>query len=340
MSDGPPGVLLVHAHPDDESINNGVTMAACVELGVPVTLVTCTRGEEGEVIPAPLAALTSEREDRLGAHRVAELAEAMAELGVSDHRFLTVGGETPRDSGMMGLPHNERPGAFWGTDLDRAAVELAAVIRETRPGTVITYDPDGGYGHPDHIQAHRVATRAVELAAAEGPPGARAGVPAAAAPAAPHRVARVLWNSVPRTAAESALARLRESGPRGDAGTAGPGGGPAVEVASLADIPGVVDDTAIDWRVVGSDRQVSAKAAAMRAHRTQVTVVPSRSAAPETEFVLSNFLLQPLWSTEWYRLAAGEPFGAVDAGPFLPPGGDTVGDSGVTEAPRPGPVRP
>ncbi|NJQ07215.1 N-acetyl-1-D-myo-inositol-2-amino-2-deoxy-alpha-D-glucopyranoside deacetylase [Streptomyces lonarensis] len=325
MSDGPPGVLLVHAHPDDESINNGVTMAACVELGVPVTLVTCTRGEEGEVIPASLAALTSDREDRLGAHRVTELAEAMTELGVTDHRFLTVGGETPRDSGMMGLPHNERPGAFWGADLDRAAAELAAVIRETRPATVITYDPDGGYGHPDHIQAHRVATRAVALAAAEDPPGVRAGVPAAA-PATPHRVARVLWNSVPRSAAESALTRLRDAGPLGDAGRAGPGGGPAVDVASLADIPGVVDDDAVDWRVEGSDRQVSAKAAAMRAHRTQVTVVPSRSAAPEAEFVLSNFLLQPLWRTEWYRLAAGRPFGAEDAGPFLPAVGGIAQD--------------
>ncbi|MFX4291324.1 N-acetyl-1-D-myo-inositol-2-amino-2-deoxy-alpha-D-glucopyranoside deacetylase [Streptomyces bohaiensis] len=339
MSDGPPGVLLVHAHPDDESINNGVTMAACVELGVPVTLVTCTRGEEGEVIPASLAELTSDREDRLGAHRVTELADAMAELGVTDHRFLTIAGETPRDSGMMGLPHNERPGAFWGVDLDRAAAELAAVIRETRPATVITYDPDGGYGHPDHIQAHRVATRAVELAAAPEPPGLRSDPPAAA-PARPHRVARVLWNSVPRSAAEAALRRLRDTGPHGDASRVGPDGGPATAVAALADIPGVVDDAAIDWRVEGSDRQVSAKAAAMRAHRSQVTVVPSRTGAPETEFVLSNVLLQPLWPTEWYRLVSGEPFGADDAGPFLPGAPCPAGETDGTGGSRPGTVRP
>ncbi|WP_103504368.1 MULTISPECIES: N-acetyl-1-D-myo-inositol-2-amino-2-deoxy-alpha-D-glucopyranoside deacetylase [unclassified Streptomyces] len=324
MSHGPPGVLLVHAHPDDESINNGVTMAACVELGVPVTLVTCTRGEEGEVIPASLAALAAEHEDRLGPYRAGELAAAMAELGVGDHRFLTVGrgGRTPRDSGMMGLAQNGHPDAFWGVDVDRAAASLAAVIREVRPATLITYDPDGGYGHPDHIQAHRVATRAAELAAAEGLLGDGS---EDAADAPPHRVARVLWNSVPRSLAEAELARLRTDGPASSAG-----------VATLADIPGVVDDDRVTWRVVGSDRQIAAKAAAMSAHRTQVELPPAETGAVRREFVLSNSLVQPLWGTEWYRLADGEPFGADDAGPFLPVASQ---DAAADGPPGPGATR-
>src|SRR5438067_12801430 len=105
-------LLLVHAHPDDESINNGVTMARYVAEGAHVTLVTCTLGEEGEVIPPELAHLTADRDDTLGRHRIGELAAAMAQLGVSDHRFLGGPGRY-RDSGMMGVPQNDRPDCFW-----------------------------------------------------------------------------------------------------------------------------------------------------------------------------------------------------------------------------------
>lgn len=113
-------LLLVHAHPDDESINNGATMARYAAEGALVTLVTCTLGEEGEVIPAELAHLAADRDDRLGAHRVGELAAAMKELGVTDHRFLGGPGRF-RDSGMMGVEQNRREGAFWNTDVDDAA---------------------------------------------------------------------------------------------------------------------------------------------------------------------------------------------------------------------------
>jgi N-acetyl-1-D-myo-inositol-2-amino-2-deoxy-alpha-D-glucopyranoside deacetylase len=290
------GLLLVHAHPDDESINNGVTMAACAEQGMPVTLVTCTRGEEGEIIPARLASLAADRDDALGAHRAAELADAMAALGVTDHRFL--GGDREqgrwRDSGMMGAPQNDRPGAFWRADLDEAARALAAVIREVRPETLITYDPDGGYGHPDHIQAHRVATRGAELAAAPGPDG-RPG----------HRVTRMLWNSVARSAAESALAGLR---------AAGPGRFPGI--AELSDIPGVVDDAEVALSVRATPAQAAAKIAAMRAHATQIELPEPAAGAAGPAFVLSNALLQPLWTTEQYRLAAGAPFPPGGGGPF------------------------
>src|ERR1051325_9654784 len=138
-------LLLVHAHPDDESINNGATMARYAADGAHVTLVTCTLGEEGEVIPDELAHLAPDRENRLGPHRIGELAAAMKELGVTDHRFLGGPGRY-HSSGMRGVEQNEREGAFWSADLDEAAADLVVVIREIRPQVLITYDPDGGYG--------------------------------------------------------------------------------------------------------------------------------------------------------------------------------------------------
>ena len=155
-------VLLVHAHPDDETINNGATMAMYAALGASVTLVTCTRGEEGEVLIPELAHLAASATDSLGQHRITELALAMKELGVTDHRFLGEGAKLYRDSGMMGTEQNNRPDVFWQADLDEAADLLVQVIDEVKPHVLITYDEFGGYGHPDHIQAHRVAMRAAE----------------------------------------------------------------------------------------------------------------------------------------------------------------------------------
>lgn len=157
-------LLLVHAHPDDETIGTGSTMAYYAAEGAHVTLVTCTLGEEGEIHVPELAGLAAAEADQLGGYRIAELAAACAELGVTDHRFLGGAGRY-RDSGMMGLPTNANPRAFWQADLDEAAGYLLEVIREIRPQVVITYDDNGFYGHPDHIQAHRVTIRAVELAA-------------------------------------------------------------------------------------------------------------------------------------------------------------------------------
>jgi N-acetyl-1-D-myo-inositol-2-amino-2-deoxy-alpha-D-glucopyranoside deacetylase len=160
-------MLLVHAHPDDESIQTGATMAAYAARGARVTLVTCTLGELGEIIPPGLAYLGADRENRLGEYRRGELAAACAVLGVSDQRYLGGAGRW-RDSGMAGLPANNFPGCFWQADVAEAAAALAAVIREVQPRVLVTYDENGFYGHPDHIQAHRVARRAVTLAAAAG----------------------------------------------------------------------------------------------------------------------------------------------------------------------------
>ncbi|MCW7942064.1 1D-myo-inositol 2-acetamido-2-deoxy-alpha-D-glucopyranoside deacetylase [Streptomyces hygroscopicus] len=271
-------LLLVHAHPDDESINNGATMARYAAEGARVTLVTCTLGEEGEVVPPALAHLAPDREDALGPHRAGELAAAMAELGVTDHRFLGGPGRY-RDSGMMGVEQNHRPGAFWSAGLDEAAAHLVAVVREVRPQVLVAYDPNGGYGHPDHIQAHRVAMRAAELAAE---PDFRPGL------GAPWKIAKIYWNRVPRSVAETAFAQLGEALDKT----------PFAKAASVDDVPGVVDDPLITTEIDGT-AFAAAKAAAMRAHATQIEVA-------EPWFALSNALAQPLFTTEYYELVRSE----------------------------------
>ena len=160
-------LLLVHAHPDDESIGTGATMARYAAEGAQVTLVTCTLGELGEIIPPSLSYLAEGDGGRLGEYRIGELSAACAELGVSDHRFLGGPGRW-RDSGMMGTEGNDDPRCFWRADLDQAADALLDVVREVRPQVLVTYDANGFYGHPDHIQAHRVAWRAFEQAGASG----------------------------------------------------------------------------------------------------------------------------------------------------------------------------
>jgi N-acetyl-1-D-myo-inositol-2-amino-2-deoxy-alpha-D-glucopyranoside deacetylase len=197
LAAGRHGLLLVHAHPDDESIGTGVTMARYAAEGVHVTLVTCTLGELGEIIPPELAHLAVGPAGRLGEYRRGELAAACAALGVSDHRFLGGPGRW-RDSGMAGLPDNDAPGCFWQAGVDEAAAQLAAVIREVQPRALVTYDENGFYGHPDHIKAHRVARRAVTLAADL----------TGNAPGEPWQVAKFYVTAMPRTEAAAAGGRF------------------------------------------------------------------------------------------------------------------------------------
>jgi N-acetyl-1-D-myo-inositol-2-amino-2-deoxy-alpha-D-glucopyranoside deacetylase len=177
-------LLFVHAHPDDESIGTGATMAKYAAEGAHVTLVTCTLGELGEIIPPSLAHLAADREDRLGVYRIGELDAACAALGVTDHRFLGGPGRW-RDSGMMGTEGNDDPRCFWRADVDEAARALLEVIDEVRPQVLVTYDANGFYGHPDHIQAHRVAWRAFEQAGQAGVAAGSAGLARFYATAAP-----------------------------------------------------------------------------------------------------------------------------------------------------------
>ncbi len=288
-----PGLLFVHAHPDDETITTGATMARYAALGVPITLLTCTRGEQGEVIPADLAHLAAiergDDGDALAARREQELAEAMRALGVADHRFLHgPTGARYRDSGMavdgqglVMLPDQVSPDAFALADLDEAAGAVASVICELRPAAVVSYDPGGGYGHPDHVQAHRVTMRAVQLAAREW------------------RVPRLFWIVVPESVFARRLAQLARERAAGDNPFAAVPDGPAPSM--------VVPDDAVDVTVDASAFE-TAKAAALRAHATQVEV-----AGPY--FCLSNRIGHAISGVEYFHLARSQSARAEPAAP-------------------------
>ena len=146
-------LLLVHAHPDDESISTGGVMMKARADGHRVVLVTATRGEVGEIHNMDEAATRP----RLGEVRTQELANASRILGVSRGEFLGY-----RDSGMMGTADNENPASFHQAPLDEAAARLAAILREEKPEVVVTSAEDGTYGHPDHIKAHFVTNAALD----------------------------------------------------------------------------------------------------------------------------------------------------------------------------------
>ena len=279
-------LLLVHAHPDDETINNGATMARYVAEGAAVTLLTCTLGEEGEVLVPDLAQLAADQADQLGGYRISELAAAMGALGVTDWRFLGGAGRY-RDSGMMDTPANDKPRAFWRADLAEAVAHAVAVVREVRPHVLVTYDEVGGYGHPDHIQAHRVAMGAVEAAA---DPRYRADLGEA------WDIPKVYWNAMPHSvvrAGVEAMAALGEASPFEGLG-------------DLDEVPFVVPDDVVTTAVDGREH-VDRKDAAMRAHPTQMTV-------DGPFFALSNNVGQEVLGTEYYRLVRG-PRGPAGPGP-------------------------
>ncbi|MEU1897244.1 N-acetyl-1-D-myo-inositol-2-amino-2-deoxy-alpha-D-glucopyranoside deacetylase [Nocardiopsis dassonvillei] len=265
-------LMMVHAHPDDESIVTGATLAKYAAEGAGVTLVTCTLGEEGEVIPDDLAHLTSDREGTLGEHRIGELDKACLALGVRDHRFLGGPGRY-RDSGMMGAPTNEHPRAFWGADVEEAATLLAQIIREVRPHVLVSYDEHGGYGHPDHIQAHRVARRAFLRAGERAMPGT------------PWQVRKLYAIAQPVSRIEESIARLREES------------GSFTPPARVSDIARGTPETAVTTRVDATDHW-AAKALAMRAHATQITVEGER-------FALSNDIAQEIDAVEYFTLLVG-----------------------------------
>ena len=269
-------LLLVHAHPDDETINNGVTMAKYAALGAQVTLVTCTRGEEGEVLVSELANLASDKDDKLGEHREVELKDAMAQLGINDFRFLGAPSKKWRDSGMMGTPANDRGDVFWQADLDEASNELVKIILEIKPQVLITYDEFGGYGHPDHIKAHRVAMRAAELAANQG-----------------WQVNKIYWNTMPRSVIQMGIEKMKEVG------------SDFFGAESADDLPFAKPDELVST-VVNAPEYVPAKLAAMKAHATQISV-------DGPFFALSNNLGLSVWGDEYYTLVKGEKAAPFDA---------------------------
>jgi N-acetyl-1-D-myo-inositol-2-amino-2-deoxy-alpha-D-glucopyranoside deacetylase len=270
-------ILFVHAHPDDETIGTGATMARYAAAGDHVTLVTCTLGEEGEIHLPELSQLSAAEADQLGGYRYVELRRAAEAMGVRDVRFLGGAGRY-RDSGMMGLAANKHPRAFWGADLDEAAGYLLDVIREIRPQVVVTYDPNGGYGHPDHIQSHRVAMRAVELAnqAGIGPD-------------------KVYWTAVPLSVLKTGMKAFTEST-----------NNPFEGIENAEDLPMAVPDDRIAARIEAPE-QVNAKMGAVRAHASQI---------PETSwlFTMATNYGDDYLAAEYYELVAGTrgPSGGVN----------------------------
>jgi N-acetyl-1-D-myo-inositol-2-amino-2-deoxy-alpha-D-glucopyranoside deacetylase len=277
-------LLLVHAHPDDECIATGATMARYVDEGAGVTLVTCTLGEEGEILVEDIAHLAADQADELGYHRKGELAAAMGVLGVTDWRLLG-GPHTYRDSGMVGTPANDRPDCFWRADLLAAATDLVPVIREVRPQVVVTYDDFGGYGHPDHIQAHRVTMYALALAAA---PSFRTDLGPA------WDVPKVYWTAFPRSVIRAGIEAMRAAGDTSDFATMDPD-----------DLPFAVDDDLVTTAVDASaflDRKMDA----LRQHASQVTVDAGF-------FALADNVGSQAFGIEYYRLVKGVPAGDRDA---------------------------
>lgn len=265
-------LLLVHAHPDDETINNGATMAMYAALGADVTLVTCTRGEEGEVLVEEHSHKAAAHDDLLGEHRVIELADAMKALGVSDHRFLGAPHKQYRDSGMMDTEPNNRDDSFWKADFEEATRHLVDVIDEVKPHVLITYDEFGGYGHPDHIQAHRVAMAAAEKSSWD--------------------IQKIYWNVTPRSVIQEGIDKMKEIG------------SDFFGAENADDLPFCKDDSFVSALIDGNE-YVEAKMAAMRAHATQISV-------DGPFFALSNNLGLQVWGHEYYTLVKGEKSAPLD----------------------------
>jgi len=259
----------VHAHPDDETINNGVTMAKYAAEGVQVTLVTCTRGEEGEVLVESLANLASSRDDKLGEHREIELKTAMGYLGIKDFRFLGSPNKKWRDSGMIGTAQNERKDVFWQADLTEAAQELVKIILEIKPQVLITYDEFGGYGHPDHIKAHQVAMLAAELASNQG-----------------WKISKIYWNTMPKSVIQMGIDKMKEVGSS------------FFGADSVEDLPFAKPDELVT-SVIKAPDYVEKKLEAMKAHETQISI-------DGPFFTLSNNLGLSVWADEYYTLVKGE----------------------------------
>ena len=290
-------LLLVHAHPDDESIGQGATMARYAAEGIGVTLVTCTGGEMGEILVPEMEHMAADKDDTLADQRKVELDNAMKALGVTDHRYLG-GFKRYRDSGMQWhadghavAADDVHENAFWNADLTEAAGHLVEVIREVRPQVLVTYDEFGGYGHPDHIQAHRVATYAVALAAV---PSYRRDLGAA------HDVEKVYWGAMSASRVRQGLRDLREAGDLTTFEGMDPDGELPKFMVADEDLTTIID----------ADDYAAAKMDAMRAHATQIAV-------DGPFFALSNNKGNEIWGTEFFRIAKGTP------GPAGPEGLET-----------------
>jgi LmbE family N-acetylglucosaminyl deacetylase len=265
-------LVCFHAHPDDEAIGTGGIMALAAEAGHRVVLVIATRGERGEIVPGVL-----EDGEQLALRRSAEVYAAAEVLGIDRISFLGY-----VDSGMMGDATNDEPWTFWQADVESAARRLAALLEEEGADALTVYDDNGLYGHPDHIQVHRVGMRAAELAG----------------------VTRVLEGTINRTAANKMMAAQREMA--------------ETELPEGVELPDVID-IGLEEHLLTHTADVSSVAArkreALRHHRSQVADDHWFLAMPEDTFVAAM-------GTEWFRAHGpvddeGSPLHGIIA-PFRP----------------------
>lgn len=272
-----PRLLFVHAHPDDESLSTGATIAHYTARGAQVRVVTCTLGEEGEVVDDRWAGLSVDHADQLGGYRISELREALRVLGAGPPIYLGGAGRW-RDSGMSGTARRCHQ-RFIDADEHESVGALVAIIREQRPHVVVTYDPNGGYGHPDHVHAHTVTAAAVTAAA-----GATNSYPGE-----PWAVPKFYWTVLADGAMTAGWRALSREDLR-----------PEWTIPPSAEFDFGYADEDIDAVIEAEPSARAAKAAALGAHATQLTVGPTGRAC-----ALSNNLALPILGQEHYVLAAG-----------------------------------
>lgn len=277
-------LMLVHAHPDDETTTTGATIARYAAEGVGVELVTCTRGERGEMLAPDLVTQLGDPDPDaaarlLAAHRERELAQACQALGIGPARFLGGAGRW-WDSGMAGEAGNRHGRALAAGDLAEQAAELVELIHTIRPQVIVTYDQRGGYGHPDHIRAHDITLAGVDAA--------RSGWP----------VSRVYAAVVPRSAILRGAELLSGSRMSGE--------NPFAGVADPQTLPFLVADEDVG-AVVDARAYAAHKIAAMRAHRTQMP--------PDGWFFRLADAIGALFGMEHYQLLRADgtvPDGVID----------------------------
>lgn len=340
-------VMAVHAHPDDEALWTGGLLAHLSRRGADVRVVTCTLGEQGEVIGEPMQGLIADEADMLGGFRYRELEDSLRILGVNGvhHRPCVLGGVGRwRDSGMVGTPSADHPRAFVKSG-QQAVDALKALMSEFGPDIVVTYGPDGGYGHPDHIRAHEITHAAVaELPHGSAPKLGGDNTDLFSAVLARRHGGReisadhgipdpvVLW----AVRGETALKRAGRAISGIPDGWVAPSG---MEFSFADDAAGAVDsaspektpdkitepdlafvpDELVDFSAQLTDADIEAQANAMAAHATQLWIADGRQSWTNPEsawavsdptvvpkvFALSNRIAQPLMREEHYVVAYG-----------------------------------
>ena len=269
MLSNSPRMLFVHAHPDDETITTGATIAYYVQLGVEVCVITCTLGEEGEVIDNTYAQLISNQSNQLGGYRICELTKALNILGVNKIHFLGGAGKW-RDSGINIKIQKNGYYNFISGNVNEAIQSLTNIIKELKPHVVVTYDPNGGYGHFDHKQTHNITTRAIIAAKNVW------------------FVHKFYWVTMPYASMKIKLQQIGQ-----------------IPENWLQNNMKSTSSEYIDKSissVINGKKQLSLKINAMRIYSTQITISPNGKF-----YKLSNDIPLPIMSKEYYILVSGNP---------------------------------